>query len=352
MSMYLNIFDWADERCPFNLFVAGRGRGKTYSALEATIGHNPKYQIGGKFIWMRRTKDEWEKLQDTLKGEGMNPYKELNGKYHENWGLTQIQPGYGGVYHRIVGDDGKLKSEGAPIGYTTSLVSIAHMRGIDMSDVTDMFYDEFIPEKHAPRIRGEYEALMNGYETFNRNREFNGQKPIRLYMLANSNDIYNPIFEGLGIISECERMLRRGKEHKYLYDRGLAIHLIKSSGEFMERKSQTALYKLTQGSRFADMALNNNFAYNDFSGITHRDITAYLPVCGIDNITLYKRKGGSEIYCSYAPAQNIPRYNAEIKTDMMRFMREYGVQLRPYLVAGKIVYESYEIKSKVLTALL
>lgn len=352
MSKFLNIFDFADESYPFQIIIGARGYGKTYSAAEGVCGVSEKYTMQGKPLWMRRTRDEWEGLQDSQKGEGMNPFKPINMNYGTNIGMLPMGNGFGGIYERENRDDGLYNYLGAPIGYTTALSTVSHMRGIDLSDVSDWFYDEFIAEQHVKRMRGECDALLNAYETFNRNREFNGKPPIRLWMLANSNDIYNPIFEGLGIVNIAEKMIYNGEEHKYIKDRGLAIHILKSSDEFVSAKKETALYKLTQGTKFYDMALGNNFSYNDFSLIEYRSIKGYRPLCALSNCFFYKKKGDREIYVCYAPAQNVQVYNIDLPQDKMSFMRSWGIKIKPYYISGRLIFESYDIKRRILDVIL
>lgn len=347
-SMFINIYDYADERYPFQFFIGGRGTGKTYGALKGqVIDHQGK----GKFILMRRTGDELDILLDSSKSEdGGNPFKAINRDQHCNIGMKAINKKIAGIYHRETEED-KIIYSGAPIGYGVALSTVANIRGSDFSDCTDCIYDEFIPEKHVRRMRNECDALLNAYETFNRNREFDGLPAMRMWLLSNANDIYNPIFVGLGIVSQVERMLRRGKTDLYIEDRGLAIHLLAPSSDFIQKKEATAISRLTQGTSFHDMAYANDFAYNDFTNIGYRKLAGYLPVCSIDAATVYKRKGSEEIYVSYSPAR-VPCFNSGIESDCIRFRQEFGCRLYPYYVNGSMYWESYELKEIILQNIL
>lgn len=347
---YVNIFDWKNPLYPFQIFIGGRGTGKTYSAL---CGALDKSVVPDNFIYMRRTANELKTiLDDDKRGEGANPFKPVNRNNQTNIGFRLIQDNIAGIYHREPGDNGKLMHTGAPIGYGLALSTIASIRGIDFSDCSDWFYDEFIKERHVRAITDEGGALLNAYETVNRNRELDGKPPIRLWLLANSNDIYNPIFNELGIVSEVEKMLRTGKSDRYLKERGLAIHLLQPAGSFIEAKKETALYKLTKGTRFYDMAIDNKFAYNDFSNISYRNVTGYAPVCAINDICyVYKKKGEKEIYVTYTPAKT-PMYHTAQKNDELRFRREMGSWLQPFYVAGKMIFESYELKEMLVNLLI
>lgn len=345
MSDFINIFDYKDGAYPFQIFIGGRGTGKTYSALNGALD---KDVVKDNFIYMRRTGAELELLlDDEKKGEGANPFKPINKDRKTNIGFRAINKNIAGIYQRSEDENGKLIHSGSPIGYGLALSTIASIRGLDFSDCSDWFYDEFIPERHVRKLREECEALLNAYETINRNREFFNAPPINLWLLANSNDIYNPIFVGLGIVADVERMLRKGKAHLYIKDRGLAIHILPPAKSFVDKKKQTALYKLTKGTRFYDMALENKFAYNDFSLIGYQNLKGYTPVCQVNDAFIYKKKGEPFIYVSYAPSK-CPKYRTAERQDEIRFRQEQGVLIYPYFVSGRIMFESYALKEEVL----
>lgn len=345
--MFLNIYDYASYRYPFQIFIGGRGSGKTYSAWKGVLNLEEK-KTDKKFIWMRRTRNELDLMLDTDKGEGVSDLKVINRDFNTNLGFRKINNNVAGVYHRRENEQGKLEHYGEPIGYGLSLSTVASIRGMNFSDCSDWVYDEFIPEKHVKKLKNECDALLNAYETINRNREFNGEKPIRLWLLANSNDIYNPIFTGLGIVSLCEKMLNRHSEHYYDKSRGLAIHILEPNPDFIKKKKQTALYRLTSDTAFGDMALKNEFAFNDFSLIGHQKLQGYYPVCRLDDAYIWMEKSKQKIYVSYAPAK-VPFYNVNHEQEIKRFQMDWGNIIYPYVINGKILFESYDLKQKVLT---
>jgi len=341
---YINIWDYYDTRYPFQAFIGGRGTGKTYSALKGALNRS------NKFIYMRRTAQELDLMLDSDKGEGANPFKPINADLNKEVGLSRIVKNLAGIFNRELVDD-RLQAVGAPIGYGVALSTIASIRSLDFSDCDACIYDEFIPEKHIRRIKNEGSALLNAYETMNRNRELKGEPPMVMFLLANSNDIYNDVFIELGIVSDIEKMSRKGKADLYIEERGLAIHLLKSSEQFVEAKSKTALYKLTAGSTYADMALGNKFAYEDFSLIGRQSLAGFRPVCNIGKAFLYMKKGESFLYVSYAQAKTI-KYNINNESDRMSFYDDYGRTLKKYYTNGCICFESYELKRIILDLIL
>ena len=345
---YINIWDYKDKRYPFQIFIGGRGTGKSYSGLSGAINYTSWY--GDKFILMRRTAQELDLMLDSDRGEGANPFKPINKDLDVNIGLHKIVKNLAGIYHREFSDN-KMEPVGAPIGYGVALSTIASIRGIDFSDVSLCIYDEFIPEKHVRKIKNEGAALLNAYETICRNRELNGEDPVTMFLLSNSNDIYNDVFIELGLVLEIEKLLRKNKADLYIPERGLAIHLLQPAEEFAQSKAQTAVMKLAKGTAFADMALDNKFSYNDFSLLGSQPLTGYRPVCHIGKAYIYKKKGSRFYYVSYAPAQ-CPRLSIDNEQDRMRFYNEYGRHLKPIFVKGKILFESYELKRQILDLIL
>lgn len=342
---YINIWAYKDPDYPFQVFIGGRGCGKTFGALSGAL------DLPDKFLFMRRTAQELDLMLDSEKyGEGANPFKPINKLKGRDVGLSKIVKNMAGIYNREM-VDGKLAPVGAPIGYGVALSTISSIRGVDFSDCSDCIYDEFIPEKHVRRIKNEGGALLNAYETICRNRELSGEDPLRLWMLANSNDIYNDVFIELGIVSDIEKMVRQGKNNRYFKDRGLAVHLINNNEEFVEAKKETALYKLTAGSRFSEMALDNKFAYNDFSLISHENLTGYRPLCHIGKAYIYAKKGDTLLYVTYAPAK-CPSFDIETEQDRKSFYNEYGRRIHKLFIYSRIMFESYELKQTILDLIL
>lgn len=342
---YIDIAEYENDDYPFQAFVGGRGDGKTYSSLRH--GVNMFEESMSRFIWMRRTAQEMELLFDNSKGqEGANPFKPINEDYDRDYGFIHLNKNIGGIYHREFCEH-KFVPYGDCAGYAVALSTIASIRGMDLSDADRLFYDEFIPERHVRAIKFEGDAFLNAIETIARNRELKGKKPLKVFLLANSNNIYNAIFVSLGIVGQVEKMINRGQSDAYFKERGLAVHLLKSDKKFVEEKSQTALYRLTKGTSYYDMALNNKFAYNDFSLIGYRDIKGYRPVCHCNDMFFWEKKGTKEYYITY---NNSRCQNFDVKTvhDRKRFVSGIGKLILPSFIRGNCYFETYELKERFL----
>lgn len=341
-SMYIDLWDYYDESYPFQIFIGGYAMGKSYSGLRGCVNNTDD------FIYMRRTQTALEECTTSKRdGDKGNPFGFLNRDLGWNIGIHKTQKKVCSIYHREYDEDGFPEPTGLPIGSAMSLPTIAKVRGSDYENAKIIFYDEFIKEKHEPRMTGEFVAVNRAYETINRNKELRGGNPTHMWLISNAEDIYNPIFIGYGIVADAEKMARKRQEHKYYKSRGLAIHLLKSSEEFLKRKRDTAIMKLMQGTRYYDVGLTNTFANQDYSLVGYRDIRGYRPLCALDFAYVYKKKGSPQLYVTYSPG-TCPRFTADHNQDELYFRRRFGVVLEEAYIHGEIIFESYELKAFML----
>ena len=189
---YVNIRGIIELGLPFNFVVGGRGTGKTYTALKTVK------EDAIKFFFMRRTQAQ----ADLINKPEFSPFKALNSD--EGWEvITKAVSKYNAAFYNGV----ENLPQGEPIGYTGALSTMSNVRGFDAQEVKILIYDEFIPERHERPIKNEGSALLNAYETINRNRELKGHPPLQLLCLANANDLSNPIFLELGLVKKAEQIL-------------------------------------------------------------------------------------------------------------------------------------------------
>lgn len=326
-SGYIDIASILAEGYPFNFVTGGRGTGKTYTALKEAV------EQGKKFILLRRTQQQC----DIINTPEFNIFRPLNNDMGWNIITHKISKQNAG-YYNAVEKDGKLAPEGAPIGYTAALSTISNMRGFDASDVDLLIYDEFCPERHERIMKNEADAFFNAIETINRNRELNGKPPITCLCLANSNDMANPLYVGLGILSTIDKMRNRGQTVYKNRDRGLLVISLKDS-PISNRKEQTALYKLTRGSSFADMAIRNAYASDVPSKIRSMPLAECKPIVRVGEITIYRHKGTRALYVSLHKAGACPEFASD-ETGIKRFTRAWGWVWAEYL-ADRIFFEEY-----------
>lgn len=347
-KLFINIWDYDDKRYPYQFFVGGRGDGKTYSALDGCIQH---WLDGGeRFIWMRRTDKELRGISDSrLRGEGANCFGSINSDKGWHYGFVPMGDGLSNICEREL-KDGRYVPIGDSVGTGVALSTVCSIRGMDLTNHETIVYDEFIPEKHVRKFAAEGEAFLQAMETIQRNRELKGGRPMRVFCLANAFNIYNDIFVELGIVNIIERCINRGQYDYYDESRGLAVHLLKSSQEFVDKKKATALYKLAGNTRFTQMALENDFVYNDFSLVGYRNIKGYRPVCSIGNAYIWEKKGDLQYYVTYCAGKCV-HYNDKLLHDRKAFLLNFGSDFMSDFIQGRVWFETYALKEQMIDIL-
>lgn len=324
---YIDIAKILSLGLPFNFIVGGRATGKTYTSLQTAIEDEKK------FIYMRRTQSQC----DLINKPDFSPFKSLNRDHGWRIGTESLSKYNAGFYHQVEQED-RTVSAGSPIGYTCALSTISNMRGFDASDVTLLVYDEFIPEKHERPIKNEGSAFLNAYETINRNRELTGKSPLQVLCLANANDLANPIFMELHLVRKAEQMRRKKQEVYIDKEKGVGMFILDRS-PISQQKKTTALYRLTNGSNFERMSLNNDFSGEDVGRISSRPLQEYKPVVSIGEITVYSHKSNRSYYVSTHKTGSPPTFGSG-DAERARFRRMYGWLWDEYM-ENNIEFEEY-----------
>ena len=314
---------------PFIFCVGGRGTGKTYGALKYVLDN------GVKFGYMRRTQSQ----ADLINKPEFSPFKTIcrdTGREIVSVPITK----YNAAFYDGIIDGDKITPNGVPLGYTLALSTISNLRGFDMSDVTLLIYDEFIPEKHERPLKNEASALFNAYETINRNRELTGNKPLKVLCLANANNIANPIFDELGIINKVYSMTQKHQVISINESRGYALIML-SNSPISERKKETALYRLTSGTEFSAMAIDNDYNVN-YTNHSTVNLIEYAPIFTVNDITVYRHKSAALLY-----ATNHTSGGAVKITDRV-YKKRYKNYILDCDANGTIIFESLAVKTKLL----
>lgn len=313
---------------PYTFVFGGRGIGKTYGMMNRIdTAHR------GECFFMRRTKTEWDIITD----ERMNMFASYNQdhgtafRFDVNKGIAEI------------------KENDDFIGLSAPLSTFSNLRGFDnFGGINIMYYDEFIPERHKAKIRNEHEIFLNVYETINRNRELKGRKPVKCVCFANSNDIKNPLFMGLNLITMAEKMKRKEKELLIDSRRGVAL-VDCCYSPISQKKAQTALYRMAGEGDFFNMAIKNEFA-NPLLPSVSRRLIEYKPFVSVGEIYIYRHKSNGMFYVSGHDSKNAPYYPAT-DTQLEIFRTVYGLPLTESFYAGRIEFESSLVQVLFLTYL-
>lgn len=321
---YVNIPWILAQGLPFNFLIGGRGTGKTYGALKYVVENNIK------FMFSRRTQAQI----DIVTTNEFSPFKPIN----RDLGID-ITSGKVTKYNAGFYKDG----EPEPIGYASALSTMSNLRGFDASDVPLWIFDEFIPEKHEKPIKNEGAAFLNGYETINRNREFNGGNPLQALCLSNSNDVGCPILMEFGLVSHAMKMQNSGKTISILRNRGIGIYLL-SDSRISKKKSETALYKaVSPESRFAEMAIGNAFREDDALHVRSRPIREYTSIAKVGELCFYAHKSDGTYYATFHTSGSPEIFSGD-DIDIRRFRLKYGWMLRKYLT-GELFCEDYMVQT-------
>ena len=322
---YLDIEKILSYKMPFSWIVGGRATGKTYGALKYA------YESHTRFILMRRTQAQ----TDLINKPEFNPYKAINQDLGTDIQVKSISKYNSRIYEPA--EDGEQL-----LGYTCALSTISNMRGFDASDCRLMIYDEFIPERHERPIKGEGAAFLNAYESINRNRELKGEAPLQVLGLANAFNIANPIFMELGLVGRCEKMKNNYQELFIDKERGILLVLLQHS-KISKAKADTALYRLSSGS-YKDMALSNDFIYNNADNIKAQGLKEYKLICTVGEISIYRHKSNRDYYVSEHRTGTAPLYGSD-EVGIMRYRRKHGLILAPAYVNNRVTFENILTKS-------
>lgn len=324
---YLNIE--AIKKSPFMVLIGARRTGKSYGVSKYLLDHDRR------FMYIRRTTGELEFSMSQRNFAFANMAE-------EGYILEPAKDGKYSYTIRTAEEDPKI------LGSATSLTLVSKMRGFDASWITDIMFDEFIPEKHVARIPHEGDAVLNMYETINGNRELQGNPPVRLWLLANSNNLNSEILGAFGLRQKIEQMEAKGQEYSEYKNFTIVLSM---HSPISEQKRQTALYQALNDNQYTEMALNNAFSYDDFSNITKRwNRAEYRPRCRIGDYVLYDHKSNGSLLIANAP--NVPVSRVYEFTDhSMRAFRIANADLLLCYTFGLLRFDSYDTKAALMQAL-
>lgn len=317
---------------PFLFAFGGRGIGKTYGAL--LDGRSCAVKNDSGFVYLRRTQTQ----ADMCNKPELSPFRQIDSDQGFLTTVSPITKYTSGFYD----ESEKL------LGYTAALSTLSNIRGVSMQPFVDLIiYDEFIPERHERPIKHESDALWNAYETIARNVELTGKRPVQLCCYANANDVGNPIFTGLGIVNTVHKMNREHREIWTIPDRGILIINFDNS-PVSAKKAETALYKLTKGSGFAEMALSNVFQNAAESVYRSVPLNECKAIVSVGEITVYEHKSAGYFFVSTHKTGSPAEYGSG-DTDLARFKAGHLWLWREYLTrnvifldyATELLFKSY-----------
>lgn len=318
------------------IIIGGRNTGKTYSCLKSC------YLNKRNFVFVKRTLEDIDLLCDKKNEEidfDVSPFKSINRDLGSNVRALKVKKGVGGFY-KCNEDNEPI---GLPIGYIVSLSGVSKVKGFDLSDCDWLIFDEFIPQPWDRINRKEGEQLMDLYKTVSRDREHRGKDALKLICLANATKISNPV---CNILEITDKLVDMQVNHSSFYkdlDRGIFVHQIKDNLDFMEEEKKSQIYKAMASTEWGKMALNNEFAYDDFTAVKKSNLKGYRPLIGIKykSKTYYIYNKESDFYMTLAPAKVSRIYNLKIENDQKAFFIDWVLDLQDASIEGRLLFEQY-----------
>lgn len=316
-SGYANMARLMESAAPFVFALGGRAIGKTYGAADWC-----RHNANGRFCWVRRR----DKELSTMKAGP--PFGNV--------------PSFDGCVWKGSKEATYVRSEdGELVCPVLPLATSGNVTGLDLSYIDVIVFDEFIAKKGVQPISDEFVIWSSLLETVGRNRELEGRPPLKAVHLTNSDSLNSEILIRLELVPVIVRMRSEGLLSWKSPD-GLVEIWDFSSSPISERKRRTALYQLIDGTDYAKMALDNDFAFDDFSDVRRRPIKEYNPLFTVDGkVTLYIHKHRDELYASRHRSGSVPDFAPD--PEGRRKLYAAYPYIREALAEG-VTYESIECK--------
>lgn len=304
----------------FIVVIGSRQVGKTYGTLKLMLDK------GEPFILMRRTQAE----VDFILHSALNPFSAID---------SSITCKRASRYHGDIIRRGATSDTDENVGIVLALTTISKIRGFSGAAFTDLVFDEFIPERHVMRFRGEGDAFLNAIVTISGNRELDDKKPLRVWLLANANNLQSPILSALNLTAKVESMQKKGQELSVMPERGVLL-MLPQSKQLMEKRKKTALTKvISDKSEFSRMAFDNKFSYNDDTGVQPVRLSEYRFLCTVpDRFSVYIHKS-SDVLAVTDPVNMQPS---------CRNLNQFSRLLpwaRAAFLADQIIFSSLRVRS-------
>lgn len=332
-------YNWVDCRraaeragATFNFFIGGRGTGKTYGVLT----QQREDILSGKdaqYLYMRLTDTE---LAESATARG-NPYKKINLKLDVNVVFDKVPKSKA---FEIKDKTGETE---ITLGEARSLASFHNLRGVDFSQIKEIYFDEFIPTesvRKTPEIKLAGYLFDQAYETINRNRELEGEPPVRVYFTANAFSLDSSILASFGLIETIEMMQRTGQKRYTDRESSIYIELIERP-DIAEAKQQTALYKAKRNNKkLLDINIRNKFSDTALT-LTNKNVKLieYAAVFTFnEELTLYAHKSSGAWYI--AGKGNGSAKESYTKDERGKMLLKWGVYIRMAMQERKITFDS------------
>lgn len=314
---YLDIDSIYNAGFTYNYIISGKGFGKTYSLLDF-------YRREKKFFMLVRRQ---QSQLDAICTEITNPFKDINMDKNCNIAVEKVNKYVAGFFD---------VDTSVQIGVGVALSTFSQIQGFSGRTVTDIFYDECVPPLNCRRFKGESDAPWILYDTVNRNRELNGEPPVKMFLCGNPFNIAAPALTSTGIVTMLDDMRTKNQIYRQDKKRGLQVLTLGAESPIAQKKKKTALARLMKGTGFADFCFDNEFVYQEKTRIAHRNLIEYKPIVFVGEIAIYRHKSRDIYYCCDHRSGTAPEYETGTKS-LDAFRRTYA-HLWIAMLYGKFEY--------------
>lgn len=331
-----------DKIPTLSVFFGGRGTGKTFCFLKQIVEH--AVASDRRYMWLRETKA----IVDIIKkGNSLTAPIE---KVDPDFPAVMIESGAGvsefWTYHMESDEKtGKDKPvQDGKIGYLAALSTFSNARGIDFSDVDWIVFDEFIPEDGTVQRKYMGEKLLNLYETVNRNREMEGEQPVKLVMLTNTNTPFSEYLSVFGL-DEIIDDLKKG----YYRDKDVLIEFC-SNKDFRDEKASTFLYRRAKSQRFLSMALDNDFSISKALVLKKPSLKGSKPLFCVGDSQTYVCTvlSDGKMYFRKGFNKDLQFYDMSDEQQEMLFRFLFTDKLRHVYIRGAMYFDSIYTQKAIL----
>lgn len=306
-----------------NVIFGGRGTGKTFTMLKNLILNDVF------FIWLRYTETTIEKI---AKGQSLTRPISLS---VENFPDIKIISDNGTYKFVEMSDDEKTIKK--CFGYLMSLSTFKNARGVDFSNVKAIVIDEFIDEKGAKNIKYLGDLVKNMYETVNRNRELQGEKPVQITLLSNTNNIISDILEAFNLNVILEKMLNNN--NKIYKTDDIYIRFIDNKA-FTNEKKKTFLYRLLKDDEYTKMALENKFSYS--TGLIRKNLNLKkaVPLFNINSKYVVLQLQNEHMYIKRGFYKDLLNHDLSNLNEKLLFKQMFLKQFSLLYMKGFLLFDS------------
>lgn len=311
------------------IIIGGRRLGKTYSLLRGLIENRVQH------MYVRRTDSDLEECLTVKK----NPYRVINKDFDKDIRIVSK----GKETQIAVYEEDEIKEY---LGIASSVSTSGSVRGAFLEDIDYLLYDEFINLKPVNTLKKKEGTLFfDLYDTANNDRDIRGAEPLKAVLLSNANSVDDGVLRVLKLGHIIYEMIMNNQSYYGDKDRRIYMALLPSDNVITNKRKKSAIGRLTEGTSYGDMAMNNEFVGSYFGDIKEKiNYAEYYPLCSYNNIYFYAHKSDGHIYASYRKAK-CPSY---VTHTLKKFKRDYGMRIGMQFEGGRMRYRNYNVKLDVI----